>query len=216
MQTEPDGAAGKRHDPIVMAICGASGSIYGVRMLHALSRWPMPVRLSVSSAGRQVMAHELGAPSKGDLLAWLGGQGVDTSRLVMDAAKDLFAPPASGSFRHAGMVVVPCSMKTMGAIAAGLSENLIQRAADVTMKERRPLILMTRETPLSPIHIENMHRLALAGATIMPLSPGFYFHPASIEALVDAMVARALDHLGLESDQTARWGETVTQPFTAT
>jgi 4-hydroxy-3-polyprenylbenzoate decarboxylase len=196
----------------VVAVCGASGSIYAVRFLKAFLQKAVTVHLIFSDAGRQVAAHELGSrpdACREGTVRWLEALGVEVhpeARLLCWRQDDLFAPPASGSFRHDGMVIVPCSMKTLGAIAAGIPQNLIHRAADVSLKERRPLILLTRESPLHPIHLHNMQQAALAGATVMPASPGFYHHPRSVEELVDGMVARILDHLGIAQTLVAPWG----------
>lgn len=195
---------------IVIAITGASGIIYGLRTVKALMEAGAEIYLCCSASGMTVMMHEYG---------WGGKTGVDEfilsscnvihpeSSLNMINENDFFSPPASGSFIHSGMAIVPCSMNTMGAIASGISGNLIQRAADVCLKERRPLIMVTRETPLNLIHIENMRTLSLAGAVIMPASPSFYGFPASVDDLVDTVVARILDQLGVTNKLAARWGQ---------
>jgi 4-hydroxy-3-polyprenylbenzoate decarboxylase len=139
------------------------------------------------------------------LRAAIGAAPWDAHVKVFDDA-DRGAGPASGSAKTAGMVVCPCSMGTLASIAAGTSRSLVERAADVTLKERRPLVLVPRETPLSAIHLENMLRLTRAGAVILPASPGFYNRPARIEDLVDFIVARVLDHLGVENTLAPRWG----------
>lgn len=199
---------------VVLAICGASGAIYGIRTLAALLSGPRHVHLIVSNAGFQVLRHELGPSADfrdagiGPFLAAQGIQLHAGSRLSVHAEHDLFAPPASGSYRHDGMIVAPCTMKTLAAIATGLADGLIHRAADVCLKERKPLVLLTRETPLNLVHIENMRRAALAGAVIMPPCPSFYAKPASILEMVDATVARSLDQLGIHTDLIRRWGET--------
>lgn len=193
---------------IIVAVCGASGVLYGLRLIRALLAMPVHVYLSVSEAGWQVMAHETvyhGEPFED----FLKNQGVvfhEKAILNIYEADDLFAPPASGSFRHDGMIIAPCSMKTLGAIAAGIAGDLILRAADVCLKEKRPLVLLTRETPLSLIHIENMRRAALAGAVIMPPCPSFYTRPETVLDIVDATVARVLDQVGIETDLIRRWG----------
>ncbi len=194
---------------IVVAICGASGSIYGVRLLKALLERPVEVYLSVSVAGWQVMKHEMEYDG-GDFMEFLKKNGVDfhkKSALTIYDSDDFFAPQASGSFCHDGMAVAPCSMKTLGAIASGISENLIHRAADVCLKEKRPLILLTRETPLSLIHIDNMKKAAAAGAVIMPPCPGFYTRPATIFEMIDMTVAKILDQLKIENNLMKRWGD---------
>lgn len=193
----------------VVALTGASGMIYGLRLLEALLKRPLRVDLMVSAAGARILAYENGMQN-GDLAALLegrGGQRHRQARLHVHGADDLFAPPASGSFLHRGMVVAPCSMKTLAAVANGTAGDLISRSADVALKERRPLILVVREMPLSLVHIDNMARATRAGATILPACPSFYSRPASIEALVDTVVARILDQLGLAHRRMRRWGE---------
>jgi 4-hydroxy-3-polyprenylbenzoate decarboxylase len=193
----------------IVAVCGASGAIYGIRLLKALLAEPARVLLTVSSAGFQVLSHETGYGGE-DLREFLEREGVTfnpQATLDIYDKDNLFAPPASGSFRHDGMVIAPCSMNTMGAIASGLAGDLIHRAADVALKEKRPLILVTRETPLNPIHLKNMHTLAIAGATIMPACPGFYGAPQTIPELVDTVIARILDHLKIPHCLINRWGD---------
>jgi 4-hydroxy-3-polyprenylbenzoate decarboxylase len=135
----------------------------------------------------------------------VGITGGRNAKLTEVDEHDFFTPPASGSFLHDGMVIAPCSMGTLGAISAGLAGNLIQRSADVCLKEKRPLILVPRETPLNAIHLENMLKTARAGATILPASPSFYSRPDSIETLVDTVIARILDHLGIRHDLAGQW-----------
>jgi 4-hydroxy-3-polyprenylbenzoate decarboxylase len=192
----------------IVAITGASGGIYGLRLISALMAFPADVFVLMSSSGKSVLAHETDF-SKGSLAAYLEQKGVKdhaAARLLEINADDFFAPMASGSFRHDGMAVAPCSMNTLAAVACGRTDNLIHRAADVCLKEKRPLILLPRETPLSLIHLKNMVRAAEAGAVILPPAPGFYTRPATIADLVDSVVARVLDHLGLDHELTARWG----------
>jgi 4-hydroxy-3-polyprenylbenzoate decarboxylase len=199
----------KLNKKIVVALCGASGMIYAIRLLRALLEKPLSVHLIISEAGREVLKHETDYTS-GSFSAFLKDQAVqfhENARLIEHDPKNLFAAPASGSFRHAGMVIAPCSMKTLGAIAGGIADSLVNRAADVSLKEKRPLILLVRETPLSVIHLKNMHTAALSGATIMPASPGFYAHPRTLFDLVDSVVARILDHLSIEQDLMGQWGD---------
>jgi len=194
---------------IIVAICGASGSIYGIRLLKALLSKPVNIYLIISNAGYKVLEHETGYSGE-ELTSFLKDKGVVIHKdagLNIYEQEDLFAPPASGSFRHDGMVIAPCSMKTLAAIASGVADNLIHRAADVSLKEKRPLILLPRETPLSVIHIKNMHKAAMSGATIMPPSPSFYFNPKTISDLVDTVIARVLDHLKIEQDLVGQWGD---------
>ena len=187
--------------PVTLGITGASGAPYAVRLLRALNEAGTPLRLIVSSYGWRLLAEEAGIGGVEELRAATG----DWSRVELYDALDRGATPASGSAPSRGMVVCPCSMGTLASIAAGTSRNLVERAADVALKERRPLILVPRETPLSLIHLENMTRLTRAGATIMPAAPGFYNRPQSIEELVDFVAARVLDHLGVEHSVGRRW-----------
>lgn len=187
--------------PVNFGITGASGAPYAVRLLSALNEAAVPVRLIISSYGWRLLAEEAGITDAEGLRAGTG----DWSRVELYDPANRGATPASGSSPSRGMVICPCSMGTLGSIAAGTSRNLVERAADVTLKERRPLILVPRETPLSLIHLENMTRLARAGATIMPAAPGFYHRPERIDDLVDFVVARILDHLGVENRLARRW-----------
>jgi 4-hydroxy-3-polyprenylbenzoate decarboxylase len=196
-----------RARPLVVAITGASGAPYAVRLLQALVQAKRPVQLIVSSHGWRLLATEVGVSSLEELRTAVDAKGSAWKRFVtvFDDA-DRGAAPASGSALNAGMVVCPCSMGTLSAIAAGSSRSLVERAADVMLKERRPLVLVPRETPLSAIHLENMLRVTRAGAVVMPAAPGFYHRPASVADLVDFMVARILDHLGVEHALVKRWG----------
>jgi len=196
---------------IVVAICGASGSIYGIRLLKALLKNPVNIYLIISSAGYKVLEHETGYSNE-SFSSFLKNKGIafnKNAHLYTHDQDDFLAPPASGSFRNDGMVIAPCSMKTLGAIAAGIADNLIHRAADVNLKEKRPLILLPRETPLNIIHLKNMYVAAKAGATIMPPSPSFYSNPQNISDLVDSVIARVLDHLKIEHDLVKEWGDSI-------
>ena len=192
--------------PIVMAFTGASGAPYGVRLLQSLVAAERRVSLIVSSHGLRLLQTETSLQSVDGLREHVGAAAWDRWVTLYDDA-DRGAGPASGSHRASAMVVCPCSMGTLAAIAAGTSRSLVERAADVSLKERRPLLLVTRETPLSAIHLENMLRLTHAGAVVMPASPGFYNRPTQIAELVDFVVARVLDHLGIENGLAPRWGE---------
>jgi len=194
---------------IIIAVCGASGVIYGIRTVRALLAMPVHIHLMVSDAGKSVLEHEAGYRGE-SFESFFRKQGVvfhASAALDCHAPDNFFAPPASGSFRHDGMAVVPCTMKTLGAVASGISDTLIHRSADVCLKEKRPLILLTRETPLNLIHLDNMRRVAAAGGVIMPASPGFYGKADTVESLADTLVARVLDHLHLDHNLTKRWGE---------
>jgi 4-hydroxy-3-polyprenylbenzoate decarboxylase len=191
--------------PIVVAITGASGAPYAVRLIQALLAAERPAQLIISSHGYRLLATEMGIASLDDLRARVDGAAFDRLVRVFDDA-DRGAAPASGSALNAGMVIVPCSMGTVSAIAAGSSRSLVERAADVMLKERRRLILVPRETPFSAIHLENMLRVTQAGAIVMPASPGFYHRPTDIDDLVNFVVARICDHLGVAHSLTPRWG----------
>jgi len=190
-----------RDAPVVFGITGASGAPYAVRLLRALNDSGTAVRLIVSGYGLRLLAEETEIEGIDALRAATG----DWSRVELYDALDRGATPASGSAPSRGMVICPCSMGTLASIAAGTSRNLVERAADVALKERRTLILVPRETPFSLIHLENMTRLTRAGATILPAAPGFYNRPKSIADLVDFVVARVLDQLGVEHALGRRW-----------
>jgi 4-hydroxy-3-polyprenylbenzoate decarboxylase len=194
--------------PVVLAITGASGAPYAVRLLRAIGEANRPVMLIVSSHGWRLLETEAGLHAEGDLREAVGRAAWDRWITVYDNA-DRGAAPASGSSLTAGMVVCPCSMGTLSAISIGASRSLIERAADVTLKERRRLVLVPRETPLSTIHLQNMLRVSRAGAVVLPAAPGFYHRPAGIPDLIDFVVARILDQLSIPHDIGARWqGET--------
>ncbi len=195
---------------ITLALTGASGLAYGLRLMETLLAAGCRVDLLVSQAARIVARQELdlalptGTAELADFLKGRvpGGEG----ELRVYGREEWFAPAASGSNPADAMVVCPCTMGTLAAVAQGLADNLIERAADVMLKERRPLILVPRETPFSLVHLHNMTRLAEAGATILPANPGFYHRPESVQAVVDFVVARILDHLGVAHDLIPRWG----------
>ena len=210
--------------PVVVGVTGASGAVYSVRLLEVLILKGLEVDLVISPAATQVIQQELErsvnlAAFTPEQLISTGGLAYETirpgeflfgngSRLRYHHYQNYFAGIASGSFKTAGMVICPCSMGTLSAIACGLSTNLIQRAADVHLKERRKLIVVPRETPLGSIQLENMKRLVDAGAVVLPASPGFYQRPQSIGELVDFVVARICDQLGVEVQLMRRWSET--------
>src|SRR3982751_2907595 len=198
-------------ESITLAMTGASGMPYGVRLLECLLGAGIRVNLLFSQAAQIVASQEmdltLPARAKDAEKFFCSRFNVPPGQLVAYGREEWFAPVASGSNPADAMVVCPCSMGTLAAIAAGMSVNLIQRAADVTLKEARKLVLVPRETPLSAIHLENMLKLSRAGAIILPANPGFYHHPKRIEDLVDFVVARVLDHVGVPSALVRRWGE---------
>ncbi|MEK7402666.1 MAG: flavin prenyltransferase UbiX [Gemmatimonadota bacterium] len=190
--------------PIVVAISGASGAPYAVRLLEQLLAADRQVWLIVTSHGLRLLRTEMDIDSVDSLKKHVGADAWRRLVTVYDDA-DRGAAPASGSARNAGMVICPCSMGTLSAVSIGASRSLVERAADVMLKERRALILVPRETPLSSIHLENMLRLSQAGAVIMPAAPGFYNKPEKISDLVDFIVARVLDQLGVDHTLSKRW-----------
>lgn len=195
---------------ITLAWTGASGAPYGLRLLQCLLAADYQVYLLISSAARVVLATEHGlklpANPEAAQAALVEYLGCTSDKLVVCGKEDWFSPVASGSAAPKQMVVCPCSAGSVAAIAHGMSDNLIERAADVVLKERGQLLLVVRETPFSTLHLENMLKLSQMGVTIMPAAPGFYHQPRSIEDLVDFMVARILDHLGIEQALVPRWG----------
>lgn len=191
---------------ILLAITGASGSIYGLRLLEELLRGGHKVTLVASESGLEVCRYETGVElSDSEAIKQLWN--LPDANLTLRNVTDLWAPEASGSAAPDAMVIVPCSMGTVGRIAAGISGNLIERAADVMLKECRSLLLMPRETPFSTIHLENMLKLSRCGARIIPAMPGFYHRPQSMEDLVDFVVGKLLDQLGVEQQLFKRWGD---------
>ncbi len=197
--------------PIALAWTGASGLHYGLRLLECLLQAGRDVYLMVSQAAQVVapMETDLKLPGRPDeMQAYLAEHfHAAPGQLTVFGRQQWTAPVASGSNAPEAVVICPCTTGTLASVANGLSEDLIDRAADVALKEKRRLILVVRETPFSTIHLENMLRLAQAGAVIMPANPGFYFRPTSVDELVDFMVARILDHLGVEHSLGQRWGE---------
>jgi 4-hydroxy-3-polyprenylbenzoate decarboxylase len=190
--------------PLVVAITGASGAPYAVRLLQGLVAARRRTWLIVSSHGWRLLSTETGIADLAALRERVGGEAWDACVTVFDD-NDRGATPASGSARTAGMIICPCSMGTVSAIAHGASRSLVERAADVHLKERRPLMLVPRETPLSEIHLENLLRVTRAGAVVIPAAPGFYHRPTTIDELVDFMVARVLDHAGVDHQIGQRW-----------
>jgi len=188
--------------PVTLAISGASGAPYGVRLLEVLARHRVPIWLIVTSHGWRLLQHEAGIADLAGLQAATGG---DWSSVTVYPDDDRGARPASGSARSAGMVICPCSMATVAGIAHGNSRSLVERAADVCLKERRKLILVPRETPLSLIHLRNLTAVTEAGAVVLPAAPGFYHKPTEIRQLVDFVVQRIVDQLGLEIEIAQRW-----------
>lgn len=193
----------------VVAITGASGSVYGLRLISELLRSGARVSLMLTSAGRQVMNHEMGIDWSAEIKTQRQQVQEYFASIAVDSLgiDDFWAGAASGTAAADAMIVVPCSMGTLGRVAAGLSGNLLERAADVMLKERRKLLMVPRETPFNSIHLENMLRLTQAGAVILPAMPGFYHGPERIEDLVDFVVGKILDQLDIQHSLFPRWGE---------
>jgi 4-hydroxy-3-polyprenylbenzoate decarboxylase len=199
---------------LVVALTGASGSPYGVRLVEVLLKAGCTVHLTISPAAVEVLERELNrivrlGPHEFDPISLLGAAaaGVDLTRLHYHHFRNFQAGIASGSFLTSGMVICPCSMGTLAAVAHGVSENLIHRAADVHLKERRKLVLVPRETPLGVIQLRNMATVAEAGAVVLPAMPAFYTRPQTVADLVDFVVGRVCDQLGVEHQLLERWGE---------
>jgi 4-hydroxy-3-polyprenylbenzoate decarboxylase len=183
-----------RMEPYIIGVTGASGAIYAHRLLRHLKDLGAVVHLVLTEHGKQVVRFEGHAAM------------LDEADKVY-RNDDLFAPIASGSFRHKGMVIAPCSMGTLGKIANGIGDSLLARAADVSLKERRRLIVLPRETPMHAVHFRNQATLSELGAVVLPPNPAFYLKPQTIEDLVDTVLARVLDHLGLDHPVSKRWRE---------
>lgn len=214
--------------PIVLAMTGASGAVYGARLLQILLQQAVPTHLTISDSGAAVVAQELSVrlnledvdaaammKASNTFLAQpeidfdaLVSEALANGRLVIHHYKNYFTPIASGSFLTAGMVICPCSGSTLSGIAHAASQNLIQRAADVHLKEHRKLIVVPRETPLSVFQLENMYRVAQAGAIVLPAAPGWYHGATQLVDLVDFVVARILDQLDVPHSLMRRWKET--------
>jgi 4-hydroxy-3-polyprenylbenzoate decarboxylase len=191
---------------LIVGITGATGAIFGVRLLEALRASTVETHLIVSKWGAHTLAQETSYT-------------LDRVRQMATysyPATDQGAAVSSGSFLTSGMVIAPCSVRTLAAIACGQGDNLIHRAADVILKERRKLVLLVRETPLNDIHLENMLKLSRMGAVILPPVPAFYNHPQSLEEMVDHVVMRTLDQFGIHTDLAERWGNEIPAPLSGT
>lgn len=188
--------------PVTLAITGASGAPYAVRLLQVLATNRVPTWLLISSHGWRLLTEECGVKDDRELTKITGG---DWSTVRVFDDKDRGAGPASGSVKSAGMVICPCSMGTVAAVAHGTSRSLIERSADVALKERRPLILVPRETPLSLVQLRNLTLATEAGALVLPAAPGFYHRPQKVSDLVDFIVQRIVDHLKLDIQLAPRW-----------
>ncbi|RKU16902.1 aromatic acid decarboxylase [Candidatus Poribacteria bacterium] len=193
---------------LIVGITGASAGVYGVRLLQVLTKQEdIEVHLTISSSGARALSEELQLEVDLDNFEVESLIGVSSPRVVYHHESDIAAPIASGSFRTEGMVVVPCSMGSIASIAGGMSRNLIQRAADVCIKENRKLVLVPRETPLSPIHLENMLKLSRLGVCVLPAMPGFYHYPKNVDDLLNFVVTKILDQFSIDTKLIQRWKE---------
>lgn len=190
---------------VVVAITGATGAIFGVRILEMLAAAEVETHLCISRWGQRTLEHETG----------LSVAVVRALATEVHGANDQSASISSGSFVTAGMIIAPCSMRTLAAISYGLTDNLVARAAEVTLKERRRLVLMTREAPLTEVHLENMLRITRMGGIISPPMPAFYSHPADLAEMVDHIAVRAVDQLGVHLDEMPRWSGVMRAPARA-
>ena len=190
---------------VVIAITGASGAVYGQRTVRLLARADVEVHLVISTAALTTLRIERGIELDPDDFRLADLIGFDAENVVYHDVRDIGASIASGSFRTMGMMIVPCSTGTVGAVANGLSMNLIHRAADVCLKERRKLVLVPRETPLSTLHLENLLRLSQAGAVVLPAMPAFYHHPKTLDDQIDFVLAKLFDQFDLDFDLIQRW-----------
>jgi 4-hydroxy-3-polyprenylbenzoate decarboxylase len=197
------------NNPIIVAISGASGSLYGMRLMGRLIEAGINVHLIVTENGQKVVQHELGFnidyKNCASYISDSIGIRIEEENLSIFDNKNLFAPPASGSASYDTMVIIPCSMNTLSSVATGRASNLIERAADVFLKERRRLILVPRETPLSAIHLENMLKISNAGGIILPAMPAFYFKPDKIEDLADFIASKVFNIIGISSGFIKHW-----------
>jgi 4-hydroxy-3-polyprenylbenzoate decarboxylase len=187
---------------IIVGITGATGAVFGVRLLEALAAAGVETHLVLSKWGQQTVEHEMG----------LTPADLRERASVVHASSNMAATVSSGSFRTAGMVIAPCSMRTAAAIAHGYGESLVHRAADVVLKERRRLVLVPRETPLSEVHLENLLKLARMGVAIVPPMPAFYNQPATVDDIVDHIVARVLDQFDIDAAFAKRWDGKMSHP----
>ena len=193
---------------LIVGITGASAVIYGVRLLEVLSQLDeYEIHLTVSDSGARALWEELQIRVDLDRFSLESLLEDSSDRVIYHHPSDIAAPIASGSFRTEGMIIVPCSMGTIGSIAAGISRNLIHRAADVCIKERRQLVLVPRETPLSSIHLENMLKLSQLGVVILPAMPGFYHFPKTVDDMINFVVTKALDGFEIDTGLIQRWKE---------
>jgi len=186
---------------IIIGITGASGSAYFLRVMEVLSQQEMEIHLIASDQGRKVLTYETGVILEEQTQLW----NKNRAGIILEDNENLFSPVASGSFRCDAMVILPCSMSTVAEIAGGITKTLLTRAADVMIKERRRLVLVPRETPLSTIHLKKMAELSQLGVTILPAMPGFYGHPQTLDEIIGFVAGKVLDSIEIENDCYQRW-----------
>ena len=192
---------------LIVAITGASGVIYSIRLLETLAQLDYEIHLTISESGVRTLWEEMQIQVDLNNFQVASLLQRDCDQIVYHHQSDISAAIASGSFQTEGMIIVPCSMGTLGSVATGISRNLVQRAADVCIKERRKLVLAVRETPLNTIHLENMLKLSQTGAVILPAAPGFYHLPKTLDDQVNFIVTKLLDQFGVSTNLIKRWGE---------
>ncbi len=192
---------GVKMKKIILGLTGASGSIYFLRLAEQLSKREIELHLVASQLGEQVLQYETGITLSEQAALW----NTNCAKVILEDNNNLFSAAASGSSRFEAMAIVPCSMSTLAKLAHGITETLLTRAADVMLKERRRLVLVPRETPLSTVHLKNMTELSQLGATILPAMPGFYGRPETMEDLIDFVVGKTLDSLEIENNEYKRW-----------
>ena len=193
---------------LIVGITGASAGIYAIRLLQVLTKQEdIEIHLTISSSGARALSEELQLEIDLNNFELESLIGVSSPRVIYHHESDIAASIASGSFRTEGMIVVPCSMGSIASIAGGMSRNLIQRAADVCIKENRKLVVVPRETPLSPIHLENMLKLSRLGVCVLPAMPGFYHYPKNVDDLLNFVVTKILDQFGIDTELIQRWKE---------
>lgn len=186
---------------LIIAVTGASGSVYFKRLVDCLLTKEMELHIIATEHGSQVFEYEMGISLKKQMEEWQRNNG----HIIWEDNKNLFSPVASGSYQCDAMAVIPCSMSTAAEIANGITKSLLTRAADVMLKENRKLLLVPRETPMSTIHLKNLYELSRLGVTVLPAMPGFYSHPGTMMDLVDFVVGKTLDNLGVQNDCYKRW-----------
>ena len=186
---------------IIIGITGASGSAYFLRVMEVLSQQELEIHLIASDQGRKVLTYETGVILEEQAQLWSKNR----AGIILEDNENLFSPVASGSFRCDAMVILPCSMSTVAEIAGGITKTLLTRAADVMIKERRRLVLVPRETPLSTIHLKKMAELSQLGVTILPAMPGFYGHPRTLDEMIGFVAGKVLDSIEIENDCYQRW-----------